>query len=109
MSQEIDLLTEIRDLLQILAEPEIAKRDAKRRTILRAAVGNSKQKAKAIFLMDGTRAQSALTKETGMDSGNLSRFVKGLASAELIGSDQKHPKLLVKVPSSFFDGDGEND
>jgi hypothetical protein len=107
MSQEIELLTEIRDLLQALAEPEIAKRDAKRRTALRAAVGSSKQKARAVFLMDGTRLQSVLTKETGMDSGNLSRFVKGLASAELVAPDQKHPKLLVKVPPAFFEQDGK--
>jgi len=35
--------------------------------------------------------------------------VKGLADAKLIAEDQKHPKLLVKVPPNFFDEDGRND
>jgi DNA-binding IclR family transcriptional regulator len=55
--------------------------------------------------MDGTRSQSELVKESGMDKGNLSRLVKSLAVAELVSADEKHPKLLLKVPPTFFDGD----
>jgi hypothetical protein len=106
MSQEIELLTEIRDLLQVMAEPELAKRDAKRRGSLRDVVGNGSKKAKAVLLMDGTRTQSAIVKESGMDAGNLSRLVKTLAEQQLIASDQKHPKVLFKVPVNFFDGNG---
>ena|SRR3982751_2761367 len=105
MSQEIELLTEIRDLLQVMAEPSLAKRDAKLRASLRSLVGGSGKKAKAALMMDGSRSQAAIVKESGIDQGNLSRLVKGLAAAQLISSDEKHPKLLVKVPPTFFDGD----
>ena len=76
MSREIELLTEIRDLLQVLAEPELSKRDAKLRSSLRSVVGSSGMKAKASLLMDGSRSQSAIVKESGMNQGNLSRLVK---------------------------------
>ncbi|MBI3409695.1 MAG: hypothetical protein HY040_15245 [Planctomycetes bacterium] len=108
MPREIELLTEIRDLLQVMAEPELAKRDAKMRVALRDVVGSSNKKAKAVLLMDGTRSQAGIVKESGMDQGNLSRLMKALAVARLISADEKHPKLLVKVPSSFFDG-GDTD
>jgi DNA-binding MarR family transcriptional regulator len=105
MSKEIELLGEIRDLLQIMAEPALAQRDAKLRSALRTVVGLSPKKAKVVQLMDGSRTQSMIAKEAGMDSGNLSRLVKDLAAAGLISADQKHPKLLVSVPSNFFDQD----
>ena len=105
MSKEIELLTEIRDLLQVMAEPALATRDAKLRAALRDLVGTSAKRAKAVMLMDGNRSQSALAKESGMDAGNLSRLVKGLAEGKLISPDQKHPSLAVKVPPTFFDGD----
>ena len=105
MSREIELLTEIRDLLQVMAEPALAKRDAKARASLRAAVGSSAKKADALRLMDGTRSQADLVKATRIDPGQLSRFVKALGEAKLIASDQKRPRALVSVPPSFFDGD----
>jgi DNA-binding MarR family transcriptional regulator len=105
MSREIELLTEIRDLLQVIAEPALAARDAKSRSSLHTVVGTSAKKAKAALLMDGTRSQSAIVKESGMDQGNLSRLVKALAAAQLIFADERHPKLVVSVPSTFFDGD----
>lgn len=108
MSQEIELLTEIRDLLQIMAEPALAKRDATLRSSLRGVVGSSSKRAKAVLLMNGTRTQSAIVRESGMDQGNVSRLVKGLADAKLISADQKHPRMLLKVPSTFFDGDADD-
>lgn len=105
MSQEIELLTEIRDLLQVMAEPALSKRDAKLRSSLRTVIGRSGKKVKAVMLMDGTRSQSVIVKDSGMDQGNLSRLVKALAAAKLISADEKHPKLLVRVPPTFFDGD----
>ena len=109
MSRDLELLTEIRDLLQVIAEPALAKRDAKLRSALRSLVGSSDGKAKAVLLMDGTRTQSALAKESGVDPGALSRLVKGLAAAKLIPVDARHPHLAVKVPSTFFDGNDAND
>lgn len=109
MSREIELLTEIRDLLQVMAEPLLAKRDHKLRAALRKVVGSGKQKQGAVALMDGTRTQATIVKEAGIDGGNLSRLVKALAAKALIASDEKRPELLGKIPPSFFDGDGAND
>jgi hypothetical protein len=103
MSHEIELLTEIRDLLQVMAEPALAQRDAKLRSSLRGLVGTGVKKARAVTLMDGTRTQAALVKDSGMDQGGVSRLVKGLAEAKLIAADQKHPKVLLKVPTDFFE------
>jgi DNA-binding MarR family transcriptional regulator len=108
MSNEVELLTEIRDLLQIIAEPEIAKRDAKLRASLRSTVGESEKKARAVMLMDGSRLQSAIAKEVKIDPGDLSRLVKALTAANVVSSSEKHPKLLTKIPPTFFDGaDGD--
>lgn len=109
MSQEVKLLTEIRDLLQVIAEPALATRDAKLRSSLRSAVGSSAKKAKAALLMDGTRSQSMIAKESGMDSGNVSRLVKALAAAHVISADEKQPALQLKVPPYFFDGEDANE
>ena len=108
MSNELAVLTEIRDLLQLLAEPAIAKRDAKLRSTLRSVVGTSDKRIKAVLLMDGTQTQSALVKASGMDQGGLSRLVKSLATAKLISGDAKHPQLVLKIPSNFFEGDNAN-
>ena len=104
MSKEIELLTEIRDLLQVMAEPALAAQDAKLRSALRSVVGSGKKKVNATLLMDGSRAQAEIVKESGIDQGNLSRLVKSLAAAKLISEDEKHPRLLLKVPRTFFDG-----
>ncbi len=107
MSQEIELLMEIRDLLQIMAEPALAKRDEKFRVAIRSVAGKSQKKIDAIVLMDGSRTQAAITKETGIDPGQLSRLIKELEKAALINMDEKHPKLRVKLPLNFFDQTGE--
>ena len=87
-----------------MAEPALAKRDEKRRASLREIVGRSQQKAKAVLLMDGSRTQSAIGKVTKFDLGNLSRLVKALREADLIGVDGKENlKLLVPISPSFFD------
>jgi DNA-binding MarR family transcriptional regulator len=105
VSREIELLTEIRDLLEVIAEPALAKRDAKRRASLRNVIGSSDRKAKAALLMDGTRSQSAIAKESGIDQGDLSRLVKALVAAQLLAADAKTPKLVLKIPSTFFGDD----
>jgi hypothetical protein len=109
MSRDVELLTEIRDLLQVIAEPALAKRDAKLRNSLRTVVGSGVKKAKAVLLMDGTRSQAAIVKESGIDTGNLSRLVKALAAAQLIAADEKRPALLVKIPPTFFEKDNPDE
>lgn len=107
VSKEIDLLAEIRDLLQAMAEPALAKRDEKFREAIRAVVGKSQKSASAIVLMDGSRAQAAISKEAGIDPGQLNRLIKSLEKNALIGADEKHPKLRVKLPLNFFDEHGK--
>lgn len=105
MSREIELLTEIRDLLEIMAEPALAKRDAKLRSSLRTVVGASGKKASAVLLMDGSRSQTAIANEARMDRSDVSKLVKALVTAQLISADEKHPRLLLKVPPTFFEED----
>ena len=94
---------EIRDLLRLLAEPAMAERDLKRRGELRRIVGSSVPKAKSTLLMDGTRNQAAIHKETGLNKGHLSTLVKQLSDAGLLVGDTKHPKIAIVVPSNFFE------
>jgi hypothetical protein len=103
MGEDTELLREIRDLLLVIAEPDLAKRDEKRREALRSIVGKSKAKAKAVFLMDGSHTQSTIKSETGIDAGELSRCVKALREASLIEKDEKNPKLVIRIQSNFFD------
>lgn len=103
MSQDIELLTEIRDLLRVIAEPALAERDAALRSKLLQIVGASKKNAVAALLMDGTRSRKAIATEAKTDSGNLSRFVNKLSEAQLIDGDDSHPKLAVSLPPNFFE------
>src|SRR5688500_16148971 len=107
MSKEIELLTEIRDLVQVMAEPALAKHHEKLRDALRAAVGRNKKKASAVLLMDGSKSQAAIAKETGVDKSDLSKLVKALKAESLIATDEGHPKLRIKVLPNFFDNVGK--
>ncbi len=69
MNEQTDLLREIRDLLQVIAEPALARRDEGLRASLREIVGKSKAKAGATLLMDGSRTQIVICKESGIDRG----------------------------------------
>jgi DNA-binding MarR family transcriptional regulator len=104
MTDDTEILREIRDLLRLMAEPALAKRDERLRAALHVVVGKSKQKAEAVVLMDGTRSQTDIRKACRIDDGNLSRLVKSLREAELIGADDKRPKLVFPAPSNLLDG-----
>jgi hypothetical protein len=90
-------------LLRVIAEPQLAKRDEKLRASLLDAVGKSKAGAKAARLMDGSRSQATICKESGIDGGALSRLTKDLRAKELLAPDDKHPRLIIAVPPTFFD------
>jgi hypothetical protein len=107
MSDDTEILREIRDLLRLIAEPALAKRDEQLRASLSELVGKSRQKAEVVALMDGTRLQADIQKAVGIDQGNLSRFVKALYDAELIGPDEKRPKLGFPAPSNLIDNVGK--
>lgn len=106
MSEDTELLREIRDLLLVIAEPGLEKRDEKFRSSLKQIAGKGKARAKAVLLMDGARTQAQIKAESGIDAGDLSRFVKALREAALIPKDDKNPKLLIHVQPSFFDSGG---
>jgi hypothetical protein len=105
----LSTVREIRDLVRLLAEPAIAGRDQKLRSELRRIVGKSLPKAKAVLLMDGSRAQRAIHRETGMHEGNLSTLVKQLTSAKLLSGDGKEPKLAISVPADFFESGAKDE
>jgi len=97
------VLTEMRDLLRLLAEPAIAERDKKYRDALRVIGGKAaSKKANAILLMDGSRTQADITKACGIDKGDLSVLVKKLKSSELLTGDAK-PQLVISIPTNFFE------
>jgi hypothetical protein len=109
MDEQTQLLREMRDLLLVIAEPALAKRDEKLRTSLLDIAGKSKAKARAILLMDGSRTQAAITKESGIDQGNMSRLVKALRAQSLIADDERHPKLVLSIPADFFENTEKRD
>jgi hypothetical protein len=96
-------VSEIRDLLRLLAEPAMAERDRKLRSELRRIVAKSVPGSKAVLLMDGTRTQRAIHRESGINEGNLSTLVKRLAEGKLLSGDGKHPRLTISIPNDFFE------
>jgi len=100
-------ILEIRDLIRIMAEPAVAEHDKKARTELRRIVGSSSKKAQAVLLMDGSRIQSAIQKETGINQGDLSTLVKQLKVKNLVSEDGKQPKLAISIPKNLFEGGEE--
>ena len=108
IDEQTELLREMRDLLRVIAEPALAERDKNLRVALTEIVGKNKSKAKAVLAMDGSRSQSAIHKDCGIDQGDLSRLVKALREKSLLadGGD-KNPKTVITVPPNFFDGGGK--
>lgn len=104
MSDDTEILQEIRDLLRLIAEPAIAERDKKFREALRVIGGSAASKtAKAILLLDGTKTQADIAKACGIDKGNLSGLLKKLKTAELLKDDSKRPQLVISIPANFFE------
>src|SRR5437879_766222 len=98
MSRDVELLTEIRDLLQVIAEP-----DAKLRDELRRIAGSSVKKQQSVLLMNGSRSQKQIIAQTSVDQGDLSKIVGKLDQAGLLADGKKQPKLAISIPANFFD------
>jgi hypothetical protein len=96
-------LRQMRKLLELMAEPAIAQRDAKLRDALLEIVGSSPKKQQSVFLMDGTRTQAQIVAETSVGQGHLSTMVGQLESGGLLADGKKRPKLAISIPSNFFD------
>jgi hypothetical protein len=99
----LDEVRHIRELLQLLAEPAVAQRDATLRDELRKLVGASARRQKSVLLMNGARTQKDIIAETSVHGGDLSTLVKKLEAAGLLVGDKKKPKLALSIPTSFFD------
>lgn len=109
-SEASELLSTVRkicELLELLAEEKIAERDAKQRASLRAIVGRSATKQKAVLLMNGTRTQKDIHEVTTVNRGHLSVMVGALQKAKLLIGDPKRPNLAISIPLTFFDSDAE--
>jgi hypothetical protein len=109
LDEQVALLREMRDLLRVIAEPTLAKRDEELRAALTELVGRSRPKAKAVLLMDGSRSQASICKESQIDQGDLSRLQKGLRAKGLIKADEKHPELVISIPPNFFERSDKQD
>jgi hypothetical protein len=106
MSDTTDLLDEVRQmrkLLELLAEPAIAQRDAKFRDELRKIVGSSPKKQQSVMVMNGSRTQAQIVAETSVHQGELSTMVGKLETSGLLADGRKKPKLVISIPSNFFD------
>jgi hypothetical protein len=99
--RQLDLMIEIRDLLLLLAEPQLAERDRKWRDELRRIAGKGEKNIQAVMLMDGSRNQAAIAKEIPMDVGQLSKLVKSLKGAKLL-KPTENPEIVIPVAESIF-------
>lgn len=105
-SELLSAVQEIRDLVRLLAEPAIAARHQKLRAELKRIVGRSANNGKSVLLMDGSRTQADIQRETKINQGNLSTLVKQLKESKLLAGEGKNPKLAISVPASFFENGG---
>ncbi|MGO9586672.1 MAG: hypothetical protein ACLP2Y_10805 [Limisphaerales bacterium] len=101
--QLLRAICEIRDLIRLMAEPQITARDHKLRDDLLRIVGRSVPKQKSVLLMDGTHTQAAIREKTNVNQGHLSTLVKQLGASKLLASDGKQPKLAIAIPFNFFE------
>ena len=107
-SQLLEAVSEIRELLRLIAEPAIAVRDGEFRERLRKIVGTSARKRKSVFLMDGTHTQKQIRDLTSVNQGDLSTLVKKLNAGKLLVGDARLPKLAFAIPSNVFEIDAES-
>jgi DNA-binding MarR family transcriptional regulator len=97
----------MRKLLELLAEPAIAQRDAKLRDELRNIAGSSSKKQQSVLLMDGSRTQKQIVAETSVNQGDLSTMVGRLEDAGLLADGKKQPRLVISIHRNFFDATPE--
>ena len=101
----LEELRQVRRLLQLIAEPAMAQRDAKLRDELRKIVRSSKKKQASVFLMNGSSTQTQIAEQTSIQRSHLSTMVGELEEAGLLSNDRKYPKLVIAIPPEVFDTD----
>lgn len=100
--ETIQLLTEIRDLLRILAAPLLAEIDREGRQKIAALAGKSAKRRAAVLAMDGKRTRADIQKQVGIDQGDFSRFVADLKAGDLLDENNRVPRLKVSVAPDMF-------
>lgn len=105
----LEEVRQIRKLLELLAEPAVAQRDAKLRSELRKIVGSSRKKQQSVLLMDGRRTQAQIIAQTSVNQGNLSTMLGKLESAGLLADGKKQPNLTISIPPNFFDANAKTE
>lgn len=103
----VNLLTEIRELLRIIAEPQLAERDRQGRATIVKIVGRSQKRKSAVLLIDAVRTRADIQKLSEIDPGDLSRFMSELKEAQLCEEQSRVPRLRVSVDEKMFDQKGE--
>lgn len=98
---ELDVLREIRELLTVIAEPQLAERDKVRRAELRRIAGRGEKTMRAVLLMDGSRTQASIAKEVPIDAGQLSSLVRTLREAKLL-KESASPAVVIPVSEAIF-------
>jgi hypothetical protein len=93
VESELQVLRDIRDLLRPIADYYQAGYDL--RQTVRALVNGSPARRKVWDLIDGVLVQKELERQSGMDQGNLSKYLKALRAAGAIAGDP--PKRAVEV------------
>src|SRR4051812_37289998 len=96
--EDIQLLRQIRDLLLLIAEPQIAARDKKLREALVEIVGAGKKARDAVLLMNGLHTQTEISRRAGIDPGQLSRLVGRLKAADLLNKEGETLSLSISIP-----------
>jgi DNA-binding MarR family transcriptional regulator len=105
----LDEVRHMRKLLELIAEPAVAQRDAKLRQELGRIVGRSKPKQQSVLLMNGKHRQTDIQSKTGINKGHLSTLVSRLSAAELLTEGASLPNLVISIPENFFDIHAETD
>lgn len=90
---ELQVLREIRGLLRPIADHFQAEYD--HRQTVKALVNGSPARRNVWDLIDGVLVQKELEKQSGMDQGNLSKYLKVLRAAGAITGDP--PQRNVEV------------
>jgi hypothetical protein len=94
MSDNEELLSQIRDLLipiSAVAKAQLADEGPNR---IRSVVGSG-QRQRAAALMDGSHTRSRIQTETGISAPNLSTLIKDLRDVGLVTEAESKPKLAL--------------
>lgn len=99
----VRLLEEIRDLLKLIAEPQIRERERVGREMVRQIVGKSMKRRAAVLLIDGIRTRVQVQKEASIDQGDMSRLIAALVRAGVVTERDKVPQLKVDLDQSILE------